>query len=190
MYVKSSPEVLCEGCGGKVWAHGVRQVELVDMAVFARSVRLVWHKRRWRCPNSGCSVTAFTEQDPSIAPARALMTTRAGKWATQCCGRGSAVSTIARTLVVDWRCVNSAVMFWGNALLQWCGALLRADPGRMGRVEALVWMRYCFVVKAGISIVGGGLVLWMSSLGSYLMLWRVEQLLRLFGGCNNNPIGG
>ena len=53
---KEQARPLCAGCGGKVWAHGTRQVELVDMSAFGRSVRLVWHKRRWKCPNSGCEV--------------------------------------------------------------------------------------------------------------------------------------
>lgn len=58
------------------------------------------------------------------------MTTRAGKWATKLCRRGTPVSEISRTLGCDWRPVNRAVMFWG-------GALLKADPDRIGRVWAL-----------------------------------------------------
>ena len=41
--------------------HGVREVELVDLPVFGRPARLVWRKKRWRCPT--CR-RAWTEQDP------------------------------------------------------------------------------------------------------------------------------
>ena len=122
---------LCGGCAGVVWSHGCRQARLVGMASFGRPVRLVWHKHRWRCPNSGCGVKTFTGQDPAIAPSRALMTTRAGKWATRLCGlRGMAVSGIAGMLGCDWRPVNRAVIRWGKALLA-------ADTDRIGGVSAL-----------------------------------------------------
>ena len=127
---RKQPRPLCGGCAGRVWAHGKRWVQLVDVPSFGRPVRLVWHKRRWRCPNRDSEVKTFTEQDPAIAPVRALMTTRSGKWATQRCGRGAAVSEIARTLGCDWRPVNRAVMFWGQALLL-------ADQKRIGRIQAL-----------------------------------------------------
>ena len=127
---KKQARPLCEGCAGGVWAHGVRKVPLVDLPAFGRPVRLVWHKRRWKCPDSACGVKTFTEQDPALAPSRAVLTTRAGKHATRLCGRGTPVSEIARTLGCDWRPVNRAVMFWGKALL-------KADRERIGRVQAL-----------------------------------------------------
>ncbi len=39
-------------------------MELVDLAVFGRPVRLVWHKRRWRCWDPDCAAGTVTEQDP------------------------------------------------------------------------------------------------------------------------------
>ena len=50
--------------GGLLWSDGERAVELVDLPVFGRAVRLAWHKRRWRCAQSGCSAGTVTEQDP------------------------------------------------------------------------------------------------------------------------------
>ncbi len=51
----------CSGCGGRLWCSGERRVVLVDLPVF-RLVRLVWHKRRWVCPHSGCETRSVTEQ--------------------------------------------------------------------------------------------------------------------------------
>ena len=43
------PRPDCEACGGPLWSDGDREVELVDLPAFGRAVRLIWHKRRWRC---------------------------------------------------------------------------------------------------------------------------------------------
>ncbi len=43
------PRSGCVGCGGRLWSDGDSLVELVDLPAFGRPVRLVWHKRRWRC---------------------------------------------------------------------------------------------------------------------------------------------
>ena len=48
------PRPPCGGCGGPLWSDGERPVALVDLPAFGRPVRLVWHKRRWRCPRGGC----------------------------------------------------------------------------------------------------------------------------------------
>lgn len=46
-----------------------------DLPYGAAPVRLVWHKRRWRCRERGCSRKSFTESLPAV-PARARLTTR------------------------------------------------------------------------------------------------------------------
>ena len=43
---------VCSGCGGLVRSKDIRPVRLVDLPVFGRPVRLVWHKHRWFCPAS------------------------------------------------------------------------------------------------------------------------------------------
>ena len=122
---------VCGGCGGVVWSKGSAPVELVDLPAFGRPVRLVWRKRRWRCPAVGCAVGSFTEVDERIAPARAALTARAGRWATMAVGRdGRPVSDVASELGCDWHTVNDAVMAWGEALLA-------ADAARVGAVSAL-----------------------------------------------------
>ena len=69
-------------------ADGERAVVLVDLPAFGRPARLVWHKRRWRCPRDGCEAGSVTELAPQIAPPRALLTSRAARWATRQAGRG------------------------------------------------------------------------------------------------------
>ena len=125
-----APRPLCGGCGGLVWSKGERSVELVDLPAFGRPVRLVWHKRRWRCPRSGCAAGSFSEQDCAIAPQRALLTARAGRWATRRAGRGEAIADTAAVLGCDWHTVNASVRRWGQALLD-------ADGDRIAAVVAL-----------------------------------------------------
>ena len=72
----------CEACGGPVWSKGYRSVVLVDLPAFGRPVRLRWRKRRWTCPNTDCALRSFIEQDPGIGAVRALLTSRAARWAT------------------------------------------------------------------------------------------------------------
>ena len=76
---RRAPRPPCGRRGGPLWSKGERSVELVDLPAFERPVRLVWHKRRWRCPRSGCAAGSFSEQDCTIAPRRALLTARAGR---------------------------------------------------------------------------------------------------------------
>ena len=120
----------CGGCGGPVWSHGASRVRLVDLPAFGRPVRLVWAKRRWRCPEGSCPVGTFTDQEPGIAPPRARVTARAARHATRRAGLGRAVSEIAAELGCGWHTVMRAVHRWGRALLE-------ADTGRLDGVTAL-----------------------------------------------------
>ena len=120
----------CVGCGGMVWAHDVNPVGLADLPAFGRAVRLVWNKRRWRCPSGSCAVRTFTEQQPRIAPPRARMTARAARHATRRAGAGRAIKEIAAELGAGWHTVMAAVHRWGRALLE-------ADPARIDGVTAL-----------------------------------------------------
>ena len=125
------PRPVCEGCGGRVWSKGGRLVRLVDLPAFGRPVQLRWRKRRWMCPDPRCVVRSFAEQDLSVAPRRALLTSRAGRWATQQVGRlGRTISEVAEELGCDWHTVNKEVTRWGDALLE-------ADVSRFGSVEAV-----------------------------------------------------
>ena len=81
------PRPVCVACGGSVWSKGYRSVVLVDLPAFGRPVRLRWRKRRWTCPNPDCALRSFIEQDPTIGPQRALLTSRAARWVTVQVGR-------------------------------------------------------------------------------------------------------
>ena len=114
-----------------MWSKGTSAVRLVDLPAFGRPVRVVWHKWRWRCPATSCPVGSFTEVDEQIAPARAALTARAGRWATIAVGRDARpVTDVAGELGCDWHTANRAVLSWGQALLA-------ADCDRFGAVEAL-----------------------------------------------------
>ena len=125
-----APRLACEACGGPLWSDGERLVELVDLPAFGRPARLVWHKRRWRCPQQGCGAGTVTEQDPEIAPPRGKLTSRAGRWATRQAGRARPVDEVAAELGCSWHPVNASVRRWGQALLD-------ADTARISDVEAL-----------------------------------------------------
>ena len=122
---------VCVACGGPVWSKGHRTVVLVDLPTFGRPVRLRWRKRRWTCPNPDCALRSFIEQDPTIGPQRALLTSRAARWVTvQVGGRGRTIQEVAAELGCDWHTVNKEVGRWGEALLE-------ADTDRVGTVEAV-----------------------------------------------------
>lgn len=119
----------CAGCGTRAWSKGRRQVELVDLAAFGRPAVLVWHKRRWCCPERSCDVGTFTESQPAIAAPRSGVTDRAGRWMCRQVGEGRPVSAVANELGCDWHTVMDAVDAYGTPLID--------DPGRIGDVTAL-----------------------------------------------------
>lgn len=102
----------------------------MDLPSLGRAVRLVWHKRRWRCPNEGCDTGSTTEHNSQIAPSRALLRTRAARWATRQVGRGRPVSDVASELGCCWPAVNDTVQRWGQGLLD-------ADTERVAQTTAV-----------------------------------------------------
>ena len=125
-----APRPTCAGCGGGVHGHGRNDVVLVDLPVFGRAARLVWSKQRWKCSNPNCEVGTWCEIDERIAPPRAAITDRAGRWATVQVGRhGRSVSEVAKDLACDWHTIMDAVVLFGAALID--------DPFRFGAVDAL-----------------------------------------------------
>jgi hypothetical protein len=131
VHVETTDEVVgCAGCGTRAWVKERPAVALVDLPAFGRPAVLVWRKRRWRCPEPACVVGTWTEFDPRIAPARAAMTDRAGRWVTVQVGReGRTVAEVARQLGCDWHTVMDAVIAYGTPLVE--------DPHRIGPVTAL-----------------------------------------------------
>jgi hypothetical protein len=91
--------VACRSCGMRAEAKDRDLVAFADLPVFGSAVRLVWAKRRWVCVDPACGESTWTEQRPDVAPARAVLTTRAGLWATREVG---AESTPWLTWPVSW----------------------------------------------------------------------------------------
>ena len=132
VHVETTAEPVCPGdCWTRPTAKDRQRVELVDLPAFGRPCHLVWHKRRWSCPNNGCAMVTWTEHNIAIAPARTSMTTRAGRWVTfQVGGCARPVSDLATELGCGWHTINRAVIGYGAALLD-------ADTDRIGAVHAL-----------------------------------------------------
>ncbi len=79
-----------------------------DLSYGPDPVRLVWHKRRWRCREPQCPRASFTESLPAV-PARARLTTRL----REACGAGiaqgfSCVSAAAAYHQVSWPVAHAA----------------------------------------------------------------------------------
>lgn len=121
----------CPGCAAPAVVKDRARVELVDLPVFGRRARLVWHKHRWSCPNESCPMLSWTAEVPAIAAPRLVLTDRAGRWATDQVGRrGRTVNEVADELGCDWHTVNDAVIAYGTALVD-------DDPGRIGAPTAV-----------------------------------------------------
>ena len=112
----------CPDCAGPLRVKDRPVVELVDLPCFGRPTRLVWRKVRWACPNEACPVGSFTEQVPTIAAARLVMTEQVGR-------NGRTVAEVARELDCDWHTIMDTVIAYGTALVD--------DPDRIGTVTAL-----------------------------------------------------
>jgi transposase len=122
--------VACRWCGVRAEAKDRDPVAFADLPAFGSPVRLVWAKRRWECSEPLCRETTWTEQRPDIAPARAVLTARAGMWATREIGAEiHTVAYVARQLGVTWHTVMDAVRHWGQALVE--------DPARVGVTTAV-----------------------------------------------------
>ena len=109
--VESAPEPMgCRSCGVVAHGHGRVVVRLVDAPAMGRPVRIVWHKRRWVCPDPACPVGSFVEQDETIAAPRAMLTVRACRWAIEQIRREHAsVNGVRRQLGTGWRTVWESI---------------------------------------------------------------------------------
>lgn len=105
--VESPPGLMgCPACGVVAHAHGRVMVRLVDAPWAGRPVTVLWRKRRWVCPEPACEQRSFVEQDEHVARPRALMTTRACRWAIgQLRREHASVHGLARQLGTTWRTV-------------------------------------------------------------------------------------
>ena len=99
----------CPSCGvfsSSVKGHAVTRPR--DVPYGEAPVRLLWHKRRWRCRERACSRGSFTESIPAV-PARARVTTRLRRE----CGTGvaqgfSSVLAAAQHYRISWPVAHRA----------------------------------------------------------------------------------
>ena len=129
--VESPPrEEGCPVCGVIAHSHGRREVRLVDVPCMARPVELAWRKRTWRCAEPACAGGVFTGQLDDLAKPRALLTTRACRWAIgQLRREHASVQGLARQLGTTWRTVWNSI----KPLLE----ELAADESRSDGVTSL-----------------------------------------------------
>ena len=147
----------CPGCGANAHVKDRTRVELVDLPAFGRPVRLVWHKRRWRCANR-CGAPSWTEEAPWIASPRLRLTARAGRWATVQVGRHArSVNEVASELGCDWHTVMDAVAAYGDVLINDPARIRRTDAvgldevlmGRVGRFRRQRWSTQVVDIRTG-----------------------------------------
>ena len=126
---RTATVVGCAGCGTRARSKGRPVVEVRDMAFGGRPVRLVWRKRRWRCPDPDCEVATWTEAAEAIRP-RAGLTERARVDICERVGRDAAsVALLAREYGVAWSTAMAAVVAVGTPLVE--------DPARLAGVRQL-----------------------------------------------------
>ena len=119
----------CSMCGTRAVAHERMAVAIRDLPCFGRPVRLVWVKRRWRCPDGDCPAKTWTEHSGHV-DAQVVLTRRAGAEACRQVGENArSVSSVADELGVCWSTVMNAVVEHGTPLVD--------DPGRVGPVAHL-----------------------------------------------------
>lgn len=119
----------CSACGTRAVAHERMPIAIRDLACFGRPVRLVWIKRRWRCPERDCTAKTWTEHSEHI-DAQVVLTRRAGAEACRQVGENARpVSGVADEMGVCWWTVMNAVVEHGTPLVD--------DPGRVGPVAHL-----------------------------------------------------
>jgi len=122
-------EGMCRSCGVPARLHNRRPTWVRDLPSGGRPVTLVWVKRVWRCVESLCAASTWTETSEVIR-ARACLTERARAEACRRVGQdGGSVASVAREFGVGWGTVMSAVREYGEPLI--------ADPARTSGVVAL-----------------------------------------------------
>ena len=93
----------CRRCGTVALSHGRRTRLLRDVPCSGSPVVLAWRQRTWACPDDACPAGTFTEELPSLASRRAVLTTRAIWWAIGQLRREHAtIEGLSRQLGVTW----------------------------------------------------------------------------------------
>ncbi len=100
----------CPDCGVVAASRGRRMRRLHDVPHAGARVELLWRQRLWRCPDPGCPRGMFSEQVPSLVPARGSVTTRAIGWAIEQLRREHAtISGLGGQLGIAWKTAWRAI---------------------------------------------------------------------------------
>jgi transposase len=117
----------CPSCGGVATGHGRSVVQVRDLLISGKPVRLVWRRRRWRCLEGDCATNTFTEDPPAM---EGVLTARAAAEICRAVGQdGHSVAEAARRFGVSWHRAMAAVRRHGQPLVD--------DPRRLHGVRAL-----------------------------------------------------
>lgn len=99
---------LCTACGERstsVKAHAVTTPK--DLPYGPDGVKVLWHKRRWRCRTTQCPVRTFTDQVPAVPPG-ARTTIRLRTAVAEAVGENRSVAEVARSHRLSWPTVQRA----------------------------------------------------------------------------------
>ena len=117
----------CPNCGVRAVGHGRSVVQVRDLPMGGRPVRLLWRKRRWRCNDSDCATVTFTERNELI---EGPLSTRAALEICRLVGEdGRSVAEVARCFGIGWHSAWAAVERHGRPMID--------DPRRLHGVRAL-----------------------------------------------------
>ncbi len=117
----------CANCGVRAVGHGRSEVQVRDLAIGGRPVRLVWRKRRWLCQDEDCPTKSFTAGSELV---EGCLTRRAAREICRLVGEvGLSVASVARNFGVGWHTAWQAVERHGRPLVD--------DPRRLHGVRAL-----------------------------------------------------
>lgn len=107
----------CPGCGVAGVGNGRRRVPVRDLPIAGVATVIVWAKRTWRCGESLCERSSWSETSQHIG-VRASLTERARR---EICRRVDedldTVAEIGRAFGVGWGCAHQAVVDHGDALI-------------------------------------------------------------------------
>ncbi len=117
----------CATCGVRAVGHGRSEIQVRDLPIAGRAVRLVWRKRRWLCRDRDCPTKSFTEASELV---EGCLTRRAAREICRLVGEeGHSVASVARAFGVGWHGAWAAVCRHGRPLVD--------DARRLHGVRAL-----------------------------------------------------